>query len=77
MKKLILLFLLSVTSCTTYKIRVIHRHDGKNVYIPMHRNGLTWKEHWYSYFDKESAIMLIEAWRIQDTKQKETYIRIK
>lgn len=77
MKKLILLFLLSVTSCTTYKIRVIHRHDGKDVYIPMHRKGITWKEHWYSYFDKESAIMLIEAWRIQDTKQKETYIRIK
>ena len=77
MKKLILVLLFSVTGCSTYKIRVVHRHDGMDVYIPMRRQGITWKDHWYTYFDKQSAIMLIDAWKLQDMKQKETYIRIK
>jgi hypothetical protein len=77
MKKLILIALLSLTSCATYKIRVIHRNDGVKVYVPMQRKGLTWKEHWYSYFTLSESQQLINVWKVQNQKQKEQYIRIR
>jgi hypothetical protein len=77
MKKFILIALLSLTSCATYKIRVIHRNDGVKVYVPMQRRGLTWKDHWYSYFTLAESQRLIDAWRIKYQKQKEQYIKIR
>ena len=77
MKKLILIALVSLTSCASYKIRVIHRHDGVKVYVPMQRRGLTWKDHWYSYYTLAESQRLIDAWKVQNQKQKELYIRIR
>jgi hypothetical protein len=77
MKKLILIALVGLTSCASYKIRVIHRNDGVNVYIPMRRKGLTWKEHWYSYYTLAESQQLINAWKVQYRKQKEQYIKIR
>lgn len=76
MKKLILMVMLGLTSCVRYKIRVVHRNDGVNVYVPMQRKGLTWDEHWYSYYSLPDAQKLIDAWKVQNRKQKQRYIRI-
>ena len=77
MKKLILIAMLGLTSCVRYKIRVTHRNDGVDVYIPMQRKGLTWDDHWYSYYSLAESQQLIDAWKLQNQRQKQHYIRIK
>jgi hypothetical protein len=84
MKKiLIILFLfLTISSCTSYKIRVI-QYDGTgySLYLPMKKHGL---DKWYDdnivYYSEEMARFKIKKWKSEeyhsDPWKKPKYIKI-
>ena len=65
MKYLITLLLLVVTSCTSYRIRVVeYDGTGYSLYIPMKRYGLdTWRDENIIYYSEEMAKYKIDKWK--------------
>ena len=83
MKYLITLLLLVVTSCTSYRIRVVeYDGTGYSLYIPMKRYGLdTWRDENIVYYSKEMAKYKIDKWKSGEYYlnpwKKPQYIKIK
>ena len=67
MKKILFLFILflTMTSCTTYKIKVIeYDGTGYSLYLPMRKTGM---DKWYDdnivYYSEEMARFKIKKWK--------------
>lgn len=82
MKKIIFLFLI-MTSCTSYKIRVI-QYDGTgySLYLPMKKHRLgKWYDDNIVYYSEELAKFKIKKWKsgeyYSDPWKKPNYIKIK
>jgi hypothetical protein len=65
MKYLFILLLISITSCTSYRIRVVeYDGTGYSLYIPMKRYGLdTWRDENIIYYSEEMAKYKIDKWK--------------
>ena len=64
MKKMILILSFILSSCTTYRIRVIeYDGTGYSLYLPMRKHGL---DKWYDdnivYYSEEMAKYKIKKW---------------
>ena len=83
MKKVMLVFMLGLTGCVDYKIKVVHPTKDKKYYIPMQRRRVpnhimkTWHEHWFTYSTIQDAQQKIEQWKEFHARPKPTYIKVK
>ena len=80
---MIFIFVFILTSCTTYKIRVIeYDGTGYSLYLPMKKHGV---DKWYDdnivYYSEEMAKFKIDKWKSEEyflnPWKKPKYIKIK
>jgi hypothetical protein len=69
MKKLLILGILLLSSCSAYRIRV-NETETQTYYTPSQRVGLHWVEHYASFQNKELAEWQIQNWKLDKAYQK-------
>lgn len=83
MKKMILILSFILSSCTTYRIRVIeYDGTGYSLYLPMRKYGTAkWYDDNIVYYSEDMAKFKIKKWKsgeyFLDPWKKPKYIKIK
>ena len=79
MKKLLILGTILLSSCSSYRIRVIQSSAG-TYYIPAKRVGMQWDEYYHAFHSKQMAESQIKDWKDDKAftkNNKSQYIYIK
>ena len=69
MKKLLVLVVVALSSCSSYRIEVKKTAMG-TYYVPSQREGIDWVEHYSMFQNQKRAEQQIEEWKAEKTLQK-------
>ena len=79
MKKLLILGIVLLSSCSAYRIQVVKTRDTI-YYIPEKRERLVWFDHYHSFTSKQMAEDVIKTWKedkLIEKSNKSQYIYFK